>query len=188
MRQKKPSQRVHSKETRQDKTMVEDGQYMCKSRTTPRDWFKCTRPEHPAHGGVMLCTVQCRPASADLRRQEKVTLVREARARVDDAAAPGTARQTLLDALQDAKCTRQAAESIYREQFRFADHAVASAAQGFYPPRCSIRVRKGGMVITIPPLQRCKGASKSGDRCASPPRGCTLKKQDKTRQGRAIHV
>ena len=25
---------------------------------------KCTRPEHPAHGGVMLCTVQCRPASA----------------------------------------------------------------------------------------------------------------------------
>jgi len=48
--------------------MVEDGQYMCKSRTTPRDWFKCTRPEHPAHGGVMLCTVQCRPASACARK------------------------------------------------------------------------------------------------------------------------
>jgi len=47
--------------------MVEDGQYMCKSRTTPRDWFKCTRPEHPARGGVMLCTVQCRPASACAR-------------------------------------------------------------------------------------------------------------------------
>jgi len=46
----------------------EDGQYMCKSRTTPRDWFKCTRPEHPAHGGVMLCTVQCRPASACARK------------------------------------------------------------------------------------------------------------------------
>jgi len=41
---------------------------MCKSRTTPRDWFKCTRPEHPAHGGVMLCTVQCRPASACARK------------------------------------------------------------------------------------------------------------------------
>jgi len=27
-------------------------------------WFKCIRPEHPAHGGVMLCMVQCRPASA----------------------------------------------------------------------------------------------------------------------------
>jgi len=39
-----------------------------KSRTTPRDWFKCTRPEHPAHGGVMLCTVQCRPASACARK------------------------------------------------------------------------------------------------------------------------
>ena len=38
------------------------------SRTTPRDWFKCTRPEHPAHGGVMLCTVQCRPASACARK------------------------------------------------------------------------------------------------------------------------
>jgi len=25
------------------------------------------RPEHPAHGGVMLCTVQCRPASACAR-------------------------------------------------------------------------------------------------------------------------
>ena len=44
------------------------GQYMCKSRTTPRDWIKCTRPEHPAHGGVMLCTVQCRPASACARK------------------------------------------------------------------------------------------------------------------------
>ena len=41
---------------------------MCKSRTTPRDWFKCTRPEHPAHWGVMLCTVQCRPASACARK------------------------------------------------------------------------------------------------------------------------
>ena len=29
---------------------------------------KCTRPEHPAHGGVMLCTVQCRPASACARK------------------------------------------------------------------------------------------------------------------------
>ena len=28
----------------------------------------CTRPEHPAHGGVMLCTVQCRPASACARK------------------------------------------------------------------------------------------------------------------------
>jgi len=33
-----------------------------------KDWFKCTRPEHPAHGGVMLCTVQCRPASACARK------------------------------------------------------------------------------------------------------------------------
>ena len=48
--------------------LPEDGQYMCKSRTTPRDWFKCTRPEHPAHRGVMLCTVQCRPASACARK------------------------------------------------------------------------------------------------------------------------
>ena len=48
--------------------MVEDGQYMCKSRTTSRDWFKCTRPEYPAHGSVMLCTVQCRPASACARK------------------------------------------------------------------------------------------------------------------------
>ncbi len=31
-------------------------------------WFKCIRPEHPAHGGVMLCTVQCRPASACARK------------------------------------------------------------------------------------------------------------------------
>ena len=46
----------------------QDGQYMCKSRTTPRDWFNCTRPEHPAHGGVMLCKVQCRPASACARK------------------------------------------------------------------------------------------------------------------------
>ena len=46
---------------------------MCKSRTTPRDWFKCTRPEHPAHGGVMLCTVQCRPASACARKRQDKT-------------------------------------------------------------------------------------------------------------------
>jgi hypothetical protein len=26
------------------------------------------RPEHPAHGGVVLCTVQCRPASACARK------------------------------------------------------------------------------------------------------------------------
>jgi hypothetical protein len=40
---------------------------MCQSRTTPRD-DKCIRPEHPAHGGVMLCTVQCRPAAACARK------------------------------------------------------------------------------------------------------------------------
>ena len=44
--------------------VVEDGQYMCKGRTTPPRWFKCMRPEHPAHMGAMLCTVQCRPPSA----------------------------------------------------------------------------------------------------------------------------
>jgi len=37
-------------------------------KCTTRDWFKCTRPKHPAHGGVMLCTVQCRPASACARK------------------------------------------------------------------------------------------------------------------------
>jgi len=41
---------------------------MCKSRTMPPRWFKCIRPEHLAHGGVMLCTVQCRPASACARK------------------------------------------------------------------------------------------------------------------------
>ena len=45
-----------------------EGWMLLSSRTTPRDWFKCTRPEHPAHGGVMLCTVQCRPASACARK------------------------------------------------------------------------------------------------------------------------
>jgi len=61
MRQKKPSQRVHSKETRQDKAE-------CKTRNNAPRWLKCIRPEYPAHGGVMLCTVQCRPASACARK------------------------------------------------------------------------------------------------------------------------
>ena len=126
-----------------------------------------------------LVEARAKRAEADLRHQEKVTLVRAARARVDDAAAHGTAQQTLLDALQDAECMRDAVESIYREHFRFAEHAVDSAAQGFYP-RCSIRVKGGGMTsktaqgfyprcsirVNGGVLQRCKGVSKSGNRCA----------------------
>jgi len=63
---------------------------MCKSRTTPRDWFKCTRPEHPAHGGVMLCTVQCRPASACARNSPPrgCTLKKQDKTRQDDKTLP----------------------------------------------------------------------------------------------------
>ena len=115
-----------------------------------------------------LVEARAKRVEADLRRQEKVALVRAARARVDDAAAHGTVQQTLLDALQDAECMREATESIYREQFRFADHAVGLAAEGFYP-RCSIRVKGGGLLRPAPTpkgvLQRCKGKSSSGKRC-----------------------
>jgi hypothetical protein len=31
-------------------------------------WFKCIRADHPAQGGVMLGTVQCRPAVACARK------------------------------------------------------------------------------------------------------------------------
>ncbi len=35
---------------------------MCQSRTSLE--MRSIIPKHPAHGDVMLCTVQCRPASA----------------------------------------------------------------------------------------------------------------------------
>jgi len=46
---------------------VEDGHTCVRAAQAPR-WFKCIRPEHPAHGGVTQSTVQCRPASACARK------------------------------------------------------------------------------------------------------------------------
>jgi hypothetical protein len=48
--------------------MVEDGHTCVRAAQAPR-WFKCIRPDHPAQGGVMLCTVQCRPAAACARKK-----------------------------------------------------------------------------------------------------------------------
>ena len=42
-----------------------------KTRQDKQRWFKCMRPEHPAHGGVTLCTVQCRPALACARKSPR---------------------------------------------------------------------------------------------------------------------
>ena len=42
--------------------------HMCKEPHNAPRRFKCIRPDHPAHGGVTLSTVQCRPASACARK------------------------------------------------------------------------------------------------------------------------
>ena len=42
---------------------IEDGQ-TCVRAAQAQGWFKCVNPERLCYGGVILCTVQCRPASA----------------------------------------------------------------------------------------------------------------------------
>jgi len=58
--------------------------HVSEPHNAPR-WFKCIRPEHPAHGGVMLCTVHCRPVSTcareslkgcTLKKQDKTRLIK----------------------------------------------------------------------------------------------------------------
>ena len=42
---------------------VENG-HACVRAAQASGWLKCIRPTYPAHGSVMLCTVQCRSVSA----------------------------------------------------------------------------------------------------------------------------
>jgi len=41
-----------------------DGERGRRSKMKAGSQLKCIRPDRPAHGGVMLCTIQCRPAPA----------------------------------------------------------------------------------------------------------------------------